>query len=112
MSGTPPLSPQPAARAGGNGHHKARQGAALRQPLAARQDAVRVEMRRFVLVREHDVSGVSGVGLVAEGVRFSNGVVSLHWLRDPGAIALYDTIGDLLAVHGHNGHTEVQWLDE
>ena len=70
-----------------------------------------IDMRRFLLLRHRDISGVSGVGVVAEGVRFSNGVVTLHWLREPGAVAVYNTIDDLLAVHGHSGQTEVRWLD-
>src|SRR5579872_1239536 len=38
--------------------------------------------RRFVLVRHEDVSGVSGTGVVAEGVAFSNGVVALQWASE------------------------------
>lgn len=42
--------------------------------------ADRSTARRFHLVRAEDVSGTSGVGTVAEGVEWSNGWVSLHWL--------------------------------
>jgi len=69
-------------------------------------------MRRFVLVRHQDVSGVSGTGVVAEGVRFSDGVVVLRWLRPPNAISIYPSVGEVLAVHGHNGLTELHWMDE
>lgn len=69
-------------------------------------------MRRFVLVRHQDVSGVSGTGIVAEGVRFSDGVVALRWLRAPHATNIYPSVGQLLAVHGHNGLTELRWLDD
>ncbi len=72
----------------------------------------RVTMRRFVLYRHEDVSGVSGTGLVAEGVRFSDGTVVLHWLRAPYQTGLFPGIGDLLAVHGHGGRTELRWLDD
>ena len=36
--------------------------------------------RRFELHRDDDVSGVSGTGVVAEGVLFSSGRVALEWL--------------------------------
>lgn len=74
-------------------------------------------MRRFRLVRYRDASGVSGKGLVAEGVVFSSGTAVLQWLRgvaDPqrhGATALYHSIDDVVATHGHNGRTVVVWLD-
>ena len=37
-------------------------------------------MRRFKLVRNEDVSGVSGTGVVAEGIEWTNGNVSVCWL--------------------------------
>jgi len=40
-------------------------------------------MRRFLLVRDCDPSGVSGTGIVAEGVQFSDGTAVMHWLRAP-----------------------------
>lgn len=73
------------------------------------QDAVR--MRRFMLYRRNDPGGVSGTGNVAEGIVFSGGEVVLHWLRAPGGINLYRSLGDLLDVHGHQGQTRVSFLD-
>src|SRR4051794_16547249 len=35
---------------------------------------------RFELHRDQDISGVSGVGVVAEGVAFTDGTVALRWL--------------------------------
>ena len=40
-------------------------------------------MRRFTMRREQDVSGVSGIGNVLEGVLFSTGVCVIHWLTPP-----------------------------
>ena len=37
-------------------------------------------MRRFYMQRNKDVSGLSGTGIVAEGVVFTNGFVALTWL--------------------------------
>jgi hypothetical protein len=58
-------------------------------------------MRRFVMWRESDVSGVSGVGLVLEGVLFSTGVVVIHWLTPPprGSISVFDSLEQFLSIH-------------
>lgn len=68
-------------------------------------------MRCFLLVRESDPSGVSGTGVVAEGVEFSDGLAVLHWLREPYGLNVYLKIEDLVAVHGHGGASYIEWLD-
>lgn len=69
--------------------------------------------RRFHLERVEDVSGVSGVGVVAEGVQFSNGVVALHWTSEfPTSVVFHHRgMESVEAVHGHGGKTKVVWLD-
>ncbi|WP_322510122.1 hypothetical protein [Anaerolinea sp.] len=69
-------------------------------------------MRRFLLVRQKDVSGVSGTGIVAEGVEFSDGMAVLHWLREPYGLNIFASVMDLIAVHGHGGNTYIEWVDE
>jgi hypothetical protein len=64
-------------------------------------------MRRFHFEREQDVSGTSGVGMVAEGVIFSNGKVALEWLSDHASLAFYDSIADVELIHGHQGLTKI-----
>jgi hypothetical protein len=71
-----------------------------------------VTAHRFVLARHSDPSGISGTGLIAEGVEWTGGTADLHWLTEhetfvhwPGGIAA------ILAIHGHNGATVVRWLD-
>ena len=68
--------------------------------------------RRFWLQRDTDVSGVSGTGLVAEGVQFSDGRCAMEWRIDVRAIGLYADIGEIEQVHGHDGKTRVVWIDE
>ena len=68
-------------------------------------------MRRFHLRRLEDVSGVSGVGIVAEGVEFSNGRVVLCWLSSVSSITVFDCVDDLMRVHGHQGRTHLVWED-
>jgi hypothetical protein len=69
-------------------------------------------MRRFNLVRRVDESGVSGTGLVAEGIEFGDGTVAMRWKsREHHSTSLWDSIDDLIAIHGHGGMTTVGWID-
>jgi hypothetical protein len=65
--------------------------------------------RVFVLIRDEDVTGQSGTGVVAEGVRFSDGRLAMRWLTQHTSTALYDSLEDLLAIHGHGGKTRVEF---
>lgn len=68
-------------------------------------------IRRFVLQRREDLTGVSGTGTVAEGVQFSDGKVAIRWKGQVRSTVLYDTVNDAVAIHGHEGRTIVDWLD-
>lgn len=68
-------------------------------------------IRRFILQREYDESGVSGTGVVAEGVQFSSGKCVMHWLSDWTSIAMYENIEELVHIHGHGGNTKIIWVD-
>ena len=63
----------------------------------------------FVLLRDVDETGVSGTGVVAEGVEFRDGTVALRWTSDwPTSVVFHDRgLESVLAVHGHNGKTQV-----
>ena len=69
--------------------------------------------RRFVLDRNVDPTGVSGTGIVAEGVEFSDGVVCLRWITEwPSSVVHYERgIDSVIAVHGHDGRTVIRFLD-
>lgn len=78
--------------------------------------------RVFYLVRIEDETGISGTGIVAEGVRWSDGSCSLRFVsKTPGFInfegvpedADIQRIGDrhVKQVHGHQGKTKVVWAD-
>lgn len=73
-------------------------------------------MRRFTMQRERDASGVSGTGVVLEGVLFSTGVVVIHWLTPPprGSISVFDSIDQFLAIHVRphpENHTAIEFED-
>jgi hypothetical protein len=69
-----------------------------------------VRPRTFELVRYRDLSGVSGTGVVAEGCVFTDGSVALRWRGNNPATAVWPDVESVLAVHGHQGATEVRWL--
>lgn len=72
-------------------------------------------MRRFELHRDEDVSGVSGTGIVAEGVSFKDGeVVAMRWCGEwPTSVVFHERgVESLEVVHGHNGRTRIVWLDD
>ena len=68
-------------------------------------------MRRFELHREQDVTGVSGTGVVVEGVEFSDGRCAYRWLSEYATTVLADSMAVVEKVHGHDGRTTVVWLD-
>ena len=68
-------------------------------------------MRRFVLWRKEDPTGVSGTGIIAQGIMFGDGRVSLRWLSEHASTANFDSIDDVRAIHGHDGATVVDWMD-
>jgi hypothetical protein len=68
-------------------------------------------MRRFILDRVEDVSGVSGTGKVAEGVEFSTGKVAVTWVTEHRSTTVYDSMAEVEAIHGHGGRTVIKYLD-
>ena len=64
-------------------------------------------MKIFYLNRTEDESGISGTGRVAQGFVFDNGKVAVTWLSEHPSVTVYDTIGEVHAIHGHGGKTEV-----
>ncbi len=68
-------------------------------------------MRRFQLHRDADETGISGTGVVAEGIQFTDGVCALRWMSEYRSTAIYRSIENVIAIHGHNGQTRAVWLD-
>lgn len=69
-------------------------------------------MKRFYLQRNTDASGVSGVGKVAEGCQFDTGWCALVWLTGKAAMSFYPDIETLEGIHGHQGMTQIVWVDD
>jgi len=66
-------------------------------------------VRIFYLNRTVDETGVSGTGYVAEGIEFRDGTVAMRWFGELASTAMYGSIEDLIAIHGHGGKTQIVW---
>lgn len=71
-----------------------------------------ITSKRFWLKRLEDESGVSGTGVVADGVIFPDGVAVLRWRTMGGSTAVYDSIEKLEEIHGHGGKTVIEYIPE
>ena len=58
-------------------------------------------IRTFTVCRQLDETGVSGTGVVIEGVKLASGQAIIHWLYPPprGGIAIFDSMDDFIKVH-------------
>jgi hypothetical protein len=76
-------------------------------------DVPPVAGRLFHLVRYCDPSGVSGTGIVGNGVEMPDGAVALRWCVPtlPATWNLFESMADLLLLNGHKGQTVVKWVD-
>lgn len=72
--------------------------------------------RTFKLVREEDVTGVSGTGVVVEGAVFSTGHAVVHWVNSPYPTTTPHPAGldSVMYIHDHKGAgtTRLVWDDE
>jgi len=64
-------------------------------------------LKTFRLQRQKDISGVSGTGIVAQGVVFDNGWVALCWLTETSSVVIYKDIAHVEKIHGHSGNTTI-----
>jgi hypothetical protein len=58
-------------------------------------------IRAFTVFRTLDETGVSGEGVVIEGVELATGQCVVHWLYPPprGGLAIFDSMNDFIKVH-------------
>ena len=68
-------------------------------------------MKRFHLMRHEDATGISGTGIVAEGVQFSSGEVALKWMTPIWSCVFYLSMAAVEHIHGHGGRTTIEWVD-
>ena len=64
-------------------------------------------MEIYELIRDEDVSTISGTGRVGDVVVFPNGKVVVAWDTPLkiSTVVIYDSIEDAIKIHGHGGKT-------
>jgi len=70
----------------------------------------------FTVCRQNDEGGISGTGVVIEGVLFATGQVVLHWLSPSpiGSISIFASIDDFKKIHAaphKENKTIITWSD-
>jgi hypothetical protein len=58
-----------------------------------------------------DISGVSGIGVVAQGVEFDDGVAVMRWMTDRRSTVIFKSLEELKEIHGHGGCTTIEFVD-
>ena len=66
-------------------------------------------IRPFYLYRLVDQSGVSGTGIVAIGVVLPSGKAVLEWRSRWKTLTVFESVEQVLQIHGHGGRTQLQW---
>ena len=67
--------------------------------------------RRFELHRHVDVSGISGTGIVADGIMWPDGSADIRWRGANPCAVHWDRFESAETIHGHEGATEIVFLD-
>lgn len=68
--------------------------------------------RRFQLARHEDPTGVSGTGIVADGVVWPDGTATIHWRGEHASYVHWPRgLESVEAIHGHGGATTIEWID-
>ena len=65
--------------------------------------------RRIHLYRHEDISGCSGTGVVATGVKLGP-ICILRWragLIGHSTVTIYPSLQAIVAIHGHDGRTQL-----
>ncbi|MEU0876818.1 hypothetical protein [Nocardia brasiliensis] len=75
------------------------------------RDEIDYGVRVFELHRDLDVTGFSGVGVVADGVVWPDGTVSMRWRGPIRTTVEAACLDDIRTVHGHDGKTRVVFAD-
>ena len=67
-------------------------------------------MKLFNIVREIDNTGISGTGIVAEGVIFDDGSVVLRWLGELSTIVLHKNIESVEKISCSHSKSKIVYL--
>lgn len=76
-------------------------------PGYADSTQVAFKTKNYWLYRLVDSTGISGRGLVANVAVFPNGRAVVAWCvpGKPNSVSVFDTVEDLMSIHGHGSNT-------
>lgn len=70
------------------------------------------DVKRFKLIRHEDISGISGIGHIADGVCWPDGSCTIRWRGKYPSVVYWQSIEEAEQIHGHNGCTTIEWVDK
>jgi len=58
-------------------------------------------IRTFTMCRQADETGISGTGVIVQGIVLASGWCVVNWLYPPpvGSVAIFNSMSDFIAVH-------------
>lgn len=68
-------------------------------------------IKKFYLLRHEDINSNSGVGIVAVGVKLPSGKCIMEWLSNEITETIFESVEQIIRIHGHQGDTELVWDD-
>ena len=68
-------------------------------------------LKTFTMERDVDVTGYSGIGIVADGVVFPDGTCVIRWRGPIASTVGWADVADAIAVNGHDGATRFVFDD-
>lgn len=70
--------------------------------------------RPFVLRRDRDISGVSGTGIILDGILWPDGQAVIHWRGKWALTTPHPSMESILDIHDHGGQGDlhVLWADD
>lgn len=69
-----------------------------------------IEVRRFVLVRHIDVTGISGTGKIAVGTEWPDKTCTMFWLGTK-THGFYHDMNQIQEIHCYGGNAHVEFAD-
>lgn len=54
---------------------------------------------------------MSGTGVIAFGCEYPGGIVTLCWVSPYPSVVIWTSVEDMMQIHGHDGATELLWID-
>lgn len=68
-------------------------------------------IKTYKLVRNKDVTGVSGTGIVGFIAELPSGRCVLEWISNHPTITIFNNIKEIELIHGHDGKSVIKCIE-